>query len=265
MAEIKWIKISTNIFDDEAIKIIEQMPEGDALIVIWLKLLITAGRINDNGLIYVKEHIPYTDDMLAIVFNKPVTLIRLALTTFEKFGMINICDEQTILISNWEKHQNTDAMEKIREQNRIRKQKQREREKLLLTDVEGMSRKMSRDVTQQNKNKNIELDIDNSNTTNIVVEEQQQTKTKKFTKPTIEEIKTYCTERQNGIDAQYFYDYYESKGWQIGKNPMKDWKAAVRTWERKDFNKGGDNNANNATDTRRNPNESKYSRENGWF
>ena len=97
------------------------------------------------------------------------------------------------------------------------------------------------------------------------VENEQQPKTKKFVKPSIEEIKAYCIERENDIDAGYFFDYYESKGWQIGKNPMKDWKAAVRTWERKDFNKGGDNNASNATDTRRNPNESKYSRENGWF
>ncbi len=112
------------------------------------------------------------------------------------------------------------------------------------------------------------ISIDNSNTTNIVVgdeQQPQQQKTKKFNKPTIEEIKAYCTERNNGIDANYFFDYYESKGWQIGKNPMKDWKAAVRTWERKDFNKGGDNNAETSTDSRRNPNESKYSRENGWF
>ena len=105
----------------------------------------------------------------------------------------------------------------------------------------------------------------NNNTTSIVIEDEQQTKTKKFIKPTIEEIKSYCNERKNDIDAGFFYDYYESKGWQIGKNPMKDWKAAVRTWERKNFNKGGDNNAETSTNSRRNPNESKYSRENGWF
>ena len=110
-----------------------------------------------------------------------------------------------------------------------------------------------------------EINID-SNTSNIVVEEeQQQTTNKKFIKPSIEEIKSYCSERNNSVDANYFFDYYESKGWKIGKNPMKDWKAAVRTWERKDFNKGGDNNTGTSTDSRRNPNESKYSRANGWF
>lgn len=131
MSEIKWIKITTNIFDDEAIKVIEQMPEGDALIVIWFKLLVQAGIINDSGLIYFKKDLPYTEDMLAIVFHKPVTLIRLALTTFVKFGMIEIADNQTILIRNWEKHQNVTGMEQIREYNRLAKQKQRKKAKEL--------------------------------------------------------------------------------------------------------------------------------------
>ena len=125
----------------------------------------------------------------------------------------------------------------------------------------------NKQITTTNKLKNIrnkeDINID-INTTNIVVEEEQQ-QTTRFRKPTIEEIKNYCSERKNDIDAEYFFNYYESKGWKIGKTPMKNWKSAVITWERKDFNKGGENNASNATDTRRNPNESKYSRANGWF
>lgn len=134
MAEIKWIKITTSIFDDEAIKIIEQMPEGDAILIIWFKLLIQAGIINDSGLVYFKKDIPYTEDMLAIVFHKPITLIRLALTTFEKFGMIEISDNRTILIRNWEKHQNIETLDIIREQTRKRVKKYREKQKLLLSN-----------------------------------------------------------------------------------------------------------------------------------
>lgn len=139
MAEIKWIKITTSIFDDEAIKIIEQMPEGDAILIIWFKLLIQAGIINDSGLVYFKKDIPYTEDMLAIVFHKPITLIRLALTTFEKFGMIEIADNQSILIRNWEKHQNVSGMEQVREYNRLAKRKQRQKAKelKLLSDSQG--------------------------------------------------------------------------------------------------------------------------------
>lgn len=54
---------------------------------------------------------------------------------------------------------------------------------------------------------------------------------KRFSPPTLDEIKAYCLERKNNVDAQRFLDYYESKGWFVGKTPMKDWKAAIRTWE----------------------------------
>ena len=65
------------------------------------------------------------------------------------------------------------------------------------------------------------------------VGEKREEKTKRFTPPTLDEVEQYCLERANGINAQAFIDFYESKGWMIGKNKMKDWKAAVRTWERK--------------------------------
>ena len=58
---------------------------------------------------------------------------------------------------------------------------------------------------------------------------------KRFVKPKVEDIEAYCKERNNNVDAQQFFDYYESKGWKIGKSPMKDWKAAVRTWEKNDY------------------------------
>lgn len=65
-------------------------------------------------------------------------------------------------------------------------------------------------------------------------------KAKRFIPPSVEEVEQYCFERNNNIDAQSFINFYESKGWMIGKNKMKDWKAAVRTWERsrKQENKG---------------------------
>ena len=92
------------------------------------------------------------------------------------------------------------------------------------------------------------------------VDEQQQTTTtttKRFKKPTIDEIKSYCEERKNGINAQYFFDYYESKGWKIGKNSMKNWQAAIRTWEQKEFGGGAKNEFDKS-------NGERFSRENGW-
>lgn len=111
--------------------------------------------------------------------------------------------------------------------------------------------------------------IDKDSIDHIVVvideeEEQQQTtttttKSKRFKKPTVDEIRAYCQERKNGIDAEYFYNYYESKGWLVGKSPMKSWKAAVVTWEKKEFNGGVKNEPSNAR------NGEKFNRKNGWF
>lgn len=128
MADVKWIKLATNIFDNRKIKQIETLPESDAIIVMWIKLLCLAGSINDNGCIYFTKEIPYTEQMLSTQFNMPLTTVQLALQTFEQFGMVEVIDD-IVMISNWEKYQNVEGMEKIREQNRIRKQNQRLREK----------------------------------------------------------------------------------------------------------------------------------------
>lgn len=73
----------------------------------------------------------------------------------------------------------------------------------------------------------------NINDNNINNNKKENIKRKIFKKPTIEEINEYCKERNNGIDAEAFYDFYESKDWYVGKNKMKDWKACVRTWEKR--------------------------------
>lgn len=130
MAEVKWIKIVTDMFNNRKIKQIRKLPEGDAIIVIWLQLLCLAGQTNFNGMVYFSQDIPYTDEMLSIEFDRPINLIRLALKTFESFGMIEIIDD-VLLVSNWEKYQSADKLEEIREQNRIRQQKFREKQKQL--------------------------------------------------------------------------------------------------------------------------------------
>lgn len=153
MAEIKWIKIVTDIFDNRKIKQIETLPEGDTIIVIWFKLLCLSGRINDNGCIYLTQEVPYTEEMLSTEFNRSLKTIQLAMRTFQTFGMVEIIDD-IYHISNWENYQNVDGMERVRELNRLRKQRQREREKLLLAE----SNVTSRDSHAIDKDKDIEID-----------------------------------------------------------------------------------------------------------
>ena len=128
-SEVKWIKIVTDIFDDEKILLIEAMPEADGIIVIWFKILCLAGKINNCGLLTMSDRIAYTDEMLAHIFRRPLNTVRLALKTFEQFGMIEIIND-TIVIPNWEKHQNVEKMVEIREYNRLAKQRSRERQRL---------------------------------------------------------------------------------------------------------------------------------------
>lgn len=130
MADVKWIKIVTDIFDDEKILLIESMPEADSVIVCWFKLLCLAGKQNNSGVFTMNNRIAYTDEMLATIFRRPLNTVRLAMNTFEQFGMIEIING-VITIPNWEKHQNIDGLDKIREQNRLRKQKEREKTKML--------------------------------------------------------------------------------------------------------------------------------------
>ena len=129
MSEIKWIKIATDIFDNRKIKLIESMPEGDAIIVIWFKILTLAGSLNDTGYVYFTKDIPYTEQMLATAFNRPLTIIQLAMRTFEQFGMIEIT-EDILHVTNWEKYQNVNGMERVREQTRKRVADFRERKKI---------------------------------------------------------------------------------------------------------------------------------------
>ena len=118
------------MFDNRKIKQIGSMPEGDSLLLMWVQLLCLAGNVNDGGVIYLTKEIPYTDEMLATQFNKPISTVRLALKTFEQFGMIEIINNM-IFLSSWEKYQSTDRLTAIREKDRERKRRKREAEKLL--------------------------------------------------------------------------------------------------------------------------------------
>ena len=129
MAEVKWIKVTTDIFDDEKILLIESMPDADSIIVIWFKLLCLAGKQNNHGVFMINDKIPYTEEMFATIFRRNINTVRLALKTFEQFDMIEIYND-TVIIPKWEKHQSLDALEKSREATRNRVKKWREQQKL---------------------------------------------------------------------------------------------------------------------------------------
>ena len=133
MADVKWIKIVTDIFDDEKILLVESLPDADSIIVIWFKLLTLAGKQNNNGVFLMSNRIPYTDEMLATIFRRNINTVRLALKTFEQFGMIEIVDN-VITIPNWNKHQSLDAYEKRKARDRLYQQERRAAQKALIAE-----------------------------------------------------------------------------------------------------------------------------------
>ena len=232
MADVKWIKITTNIFNDEKIQLIESMPDSDTIIVIWFKLLALAGKSNNSGLVVFNDNIPYTTEMLVTLFRRKESVISLALKTFQSFKMIEILENNTILISNWEKHQNLIGLDNIREQNRVRKQKQRDREKLLIDN--NMSRDGHMTITQQNKNKKEIY-------TKEIPPEGGTKKSVTVTPPTLQDIIDFISKKRVLVDGtqvpfvtdpEVYFNKRASVGWVTNGNiEIKDWAADLIAWE----------------------------------
>lgn len=223
MADVRWIKIATDIFDDEKILLIESLPDSYAIITVWFKLLCLAGKQNNSGVFIMNDKIPYTDKMLATIFRMKESTVKMALETFEQFGMIETIDS-VITIPNWGKHQSLDQLEERKQYMRDYMQKRRAKQKeIACKDNSKVNGKVNSKVNVNTLEEEIEEEI----------EEEKEKKSKRFTPPTVEEVKNYCLERQNNVDAEQFVDFYSSKGWKVGSNSMKDWKACVRTWERR--------------------------------
>lgn len=134
MAEIKWVKLTTDMFDNRKIKHLRRLPEGNNIVLLWVMLLTMAGRCNSGGMIFLTENIPYTSKMLADELGFEENTVKLALTTLEQLNMI-VTDHGFFSIAGWEEYQNIEGMDKIREQNRLRQAKFKEKKRALPSNV----------------------------------------------------------------------------------------------------------------------------------
>lgn len=164
MADVKWIKITTDIFDDEKILLIESLPDSYAMITVWFKLLCLAGKQNNSG-VFMMGRIAYTDKMLATIFRMKESTVTMALNTFEQFGMIEIVDG-VITIPNWGKHQNLDQLESKKEYMRNYMKGYREKQKALTVGESSCKTNSKANVSQAEEDidKDKEEDIDKDNT-----------------------------------------------------------------------------------------------------
>lgn len=169
MPEVKWIKITTDMFDNRKIKHIRKLPEGNNIVLIWVMLLTMAGKCNAGGMIFLTENIPYTTKMLADELDFEENVVIVALKALEEFGMI-YTNENVLAISGWDEHQNIEGMEKIREQNRQRQARFKAKQKLLLGNV--TDNVMSRDGNATEGEKEKERDLEKEKIRyNVVVDD----------------------------------------------------------------------------------------------
>jgi predicted phage replisome organizer len=166
MRGIEWIKLNTNMCEDETMRLLDSLELRDLIIYVWIRLLLQAGKVNDNGLIYLKKDVPYTKEMVAILFNRPIDIIEKVLDILESFKLIEIYENNIIKICNWEKHQNIEGMKRVREGNRERAKNFRERKKKengLLekenSNKEDVSSNAVDNTNKINKNKNCNANV----------------------------------------------------------------------------------------------------------
>ena len=214
------------MFDDEKIKLIRTLPEGDSIVIVWVQLLCLAGKINDGGAVYLGQNLAYTDEMLSTIFTMPLQIVRLALKTLHQFQMINADSEGVIDIANWEKHQNIDAMDKIREQTRRRVAKHRETKALEDSNVTVTFGNATEEEEEEDKNR-----VESSKSKpkkphrkkygeyqHILLTEAQHDKlVKDYSKPVTDEV------------IKKMDEWIQLKG-----KPYKDFNLAIRNWLKKD-------------------------------
>nr|DAW69964.1 MAG TPA: DnaD like replication protein [Caudoviricetes sp.] len=222
-----YLRLKDNFFDSDELKILESMKDGYLYSNILLKLYLRS--LKNDGKLVVNERIPYSADMLASVTGHQVGTIKQALSIFKDLGLIDVLDNGAIYMLDIQNFIGKGSSEADR------KREYRQRIETDRTNVQTNLRQISDKSTPE-----IEIELEKD----IEIEKEihssaksTTTKRKRFEKPTLSQITQYCLERNNCVNAEQFYDYYESNGWKVGKNAMKDWKACVRTWERNGYDK----------------------------
>lgn len=221
-----YLRLKDNFFDSDELKILESMKDGYLYSNILLKLYLRS--LKNDGKLVVNDRIPYNAEMLASVTGHQIGTVKQALSIFKDLGLIDVLENGAIYmldIQNFIGRGSSEADRKREYRQRIETDRTN-----VQTNLRQISEKSPPEIEiELEKEIKIEKEIDSSASTT--------TKRKRFEKPTLSEIEQYCIERNNNINAAHFYDYYESNGWKVGKNSMKDWKAAVRTWERSEYRK----------------------------
>lgn len=190
-----WLKLKKDFFQQHQIKVLKSLPNGRLYALIYLELL--AESTSHNGELRYSQMLPYDTVTLASVIDEDKDNLEKAIETLIRLELIEILDDGTIYMRAIERLIGSETGQTIRKR-----------------EAKIDQVKTYPEITLENRVKS------------------KEKRDKKFIKPTVDDVMRYCKERNNNVDPERFVDYYESNGWKVGKNPMKDWKACVRTWEK---------------------------------
>lgn len=191
MRGIDWIKITTNMFEDEKMRLFDAMEERDTIHYMWIRLLLQAGKVNDNGLIYLKEDVPYTKEMLSVLFNRPLPLVEKVLGILEAFKMIKIYENGIIKICNWEKHQNIEGMKRVRESTKERVKKYRAKKKIENKVSHENNDCEAKDETSNDEGKASNLNVSQVCNANVTHKKERREEENKNQKKNLEEERVF--------------------------------------------------------------------------
>ena len=211
MAERKyyWLKFKEDFFTSVRIKKLRRLAGGDTLTIIYLKMQLKS--IKTNGVLtYTGLERTFAEE-LALDLDESPEDVGLLLNYLLSVGLIETSDNINFLLPFVV--ENTGSETASAQRVRDFRERKALQSNAAVTEVKRIG----------NVEKDIDIDIDIRDKSN-----------RGFQPPSLEEVQAYCKERNNHVDAERFIDFYESKGWMVGKNKMKNWKACVRTWEQRD-------------------------------
>lgn len=203
-----WLKLYDDFFTSKRIKKLRSIAGGDTYTIIYLKMQLKA--LKTDGYLYFDGVMNDFAEELALDIDESPEDVKVTINYLMSVGLLETNDGEEYKLPFLDKcigSENASA-QRVREH--------RAKQKALQCNI---------DVTEVKRVCNAEIDIEKD-------KEIDKSKNNKFTPPTLEEVKEYCKERNNTVDPDTFINFYESKGWFVGKNKMKDWRACVRTWER---------------------------------
>lgn len=218
-----WLKLHKDFFQRKEIKRLRKIAGGDTYTIIYLKMLLRS--IMSDGKLYFDGLEDDFASELALDLDEKEENVQITIQYLLKSGLLEMCSDEEYYLPDTKDSTGCETAVA----SRVRKHREKQKALQCNTDVTQVKHLCNGEIEKELEiEKEIELDTKAN---------KSPTKAKRFVKPTLSEIEQYCIERNNNVYAEQFYDYYESNGWKVGKNSMKDWKAAVRTWERNEYRK----------------------------